>query len=188
MMRIHRYYAVDIVNGPGTRCTLFVSGCEHQCRGCYNQSTWRLDSGVPFTLEMEEQLIADLKDQRIPRQGLSLSGGDPLHPHNVPHIRRLVKRVRRECPDKDIWLWTGYEMAELSAAQREVVDEIDVLIDGRFVEAEKDARLLWRGSRNQKIWYLRQPQGECAEDDAAERHANQRDPQRARREGTVQHQ
>ncbi|HAU5565847.1 TPA: anaerobic ribonucleoside-triphosphate reductase-activating protein [Serratia fonticola] len=188
MMRIHRYYPVDIVNGPGTRCTLFVAGCEHQCRGCYNQSTWRLDSGVPFTLEKEEQLIADLKDQRIPRQGLSLSGGDPLHPHNVPHIRRLVKRVRRECPGKDIWLWTGYEMAELSAAQREVVDEIDVLIDGRFVEAEKDARLLWRGSRNQKIWYLRQPQGECAEEHAAQRHASQGDPQGARREGTVQHQ
>ena len=188
MMRIHRYYAVDIVNGPGTRCTLFVAGCEHQCRGCYNQSTWRLDSGVPFTLEMEEQLIADLNDQRIPRQGLSLSGGDPLHPHNVPHIRRLVKRVRRECPSKDIWLWTGYEMAELSAAQREVVAEIDVLIDGRFIEAEKDARLLWRGSRNQKIWYLRQPQSEGTQDHAAECHANQRDPQGTRRESTVQHQ
>lgn len=188
MMHIHRYYDVDIVNGPGTRCTLFVAGCEHQCRGCYNQSTWRLDSGVPFTLEMEEQLIADLQDQRIPRQGLSLSGGDPLHPHNVPHIRRLVKRVRRECPDKDIWLWTGYEMAALSAAQREVVDEIDVLIDGRFVEAERDARLLWRGSRNQKIWYLHQPQGECAEEDAADSHPNQCDPQGSRRESAMQHQ
>jgi len=188
MMRIHGYYPVDIVNGPGTRCTLFVAGCEHQCRGCYNQSTWRLDSGVPFTLEMEEQLIADLNDRRIVRQGLSLSGGDPLHPHNVPHIRRLVKRVRRECPDKDIWLWTGYEMAELSAAQREVVEEIDVLIDGRFIEAEKDARLLWRGSRNQKIWWLRQPQGEYAEQHAAACHADQRDPQRPCGKGAMQHQ
>ena len=188
MMHIHRYYDVDIVNGPGTRCTLFVAGCEHQCRGCYNQSTWRPDSGVPFTLAMEEQLIADLQDRRIPRQGLSLSGGDPLHPHNVPHIRRLVKRVRRECPDKDIWLWTGYTLAELTAAQREVIAEIDVLIDGRFIEAEKDARLLWRGSRNQTIWYLRQPQRECAEQHAADGHAAEGDPQRARRERAMQHQ
>ena len=155
MMRIHRYYDIDIVNGPGTRCTLFVSGCEHQCRGCYNQRTWRLDSGVPFTLAMEEQLLADLNDTRIPRQGLSLSGGDPLHPQNVPHIRRLVKRVKQTCPGKDIWLWTGYEMASLTSAQREVLPWIDVLIDGRFEEAEKDATLLWRGSRNQHIWYLR---------------------------------
>lgn len=188
MMHIHRYYDVDIVNGPGTRCTLFVAGCEHQCRGCYNQSTWRLDSGVPFTLEMEEQLIADLKDRRIPRQGLSLSGGDPLHPHNVPHIRRLVKRVRRECPDKDIWLWTGYQLAELSAPQREIIAEIDVLIDGRFIEAEKDARLLWRGSRNQNIWYLRQPQGDHAEQYPTASDAQQGYPQRARRECPVQHQ
>lgn len=155
MMHIHRYYDVDIVNGPGTRCTLFVAGCEHQCRGCYNQSTWRLDSGVPFTLEMEEQLLADLQDTRIPRQGLSLSGGDPLHPHNVPHIRRLVKQVRQTCPGKDIWLWTGYRMQELNAAQRAVLVYLDVLIDGRFVEEEKDATLQWRGSRNQIIWQLR---------------------------------
>ncbi len=155
MMHIHRYYDVDIVNGPGTRCTLFVAGCEHQCRGCYNQSTWRTDSGVPFTLPMEEKLLADLQDTRIPRQGLSLSGGDPLHPHNVPHIRRLVKRVRQSCPGKDIWLWTGYRMQELNAAQRAVLIYLDVLIDGRFVEEEKDASLPWRGSRNQILWQLR---------------------------------
>lgn len=155
MMRVHRYYDVDIVNGPGTRCTLFVAGCEHQCRGCYNQSTWRLDSGTPFTLAMEERLIADLQDTRIPRQGLSLSGGDPLHPHNAAHIHRLVKRVRAECPDKDIWLWTGYQRHELHHLQREVLSYIDVLIDGRFIEAEKDPRLLWRGSRNQIVWDLR---------------------------------
>ncbi|WP_312081429.1 anaerobic ribonucleoside-triphosphate reductase-activating protein [Pantoea septica] len=159
MMHFHRYYDVDIVNGPGTRCTLFVAGCEHQCRSCYNQSTWRLDSGTPFTLKHEERLIADLQDRRIRRQGLSLSGGDPLHPHNVPHIRRLVKRVRAECPGKDIWLWTGYQRAELSCAQREVLSYIDVLIDGRFVEAEKDATLLWRGSRNQMIWDLSKERG-----------------------------
>ncbi len=154
-MNIHQYYPVDVVNGPGTRCTLFVAGCEHECPGCYNQRTWRLNSGVPFTIEMEEQLINDLNDRRIPRQGLSLSGGDPLHPANVPDVLRLVRRVRRACPGKDIWLWTGYTLAELSAAQRKVVAELDVLVDGKFIQALKDARLVWRGSSNQVIHYLR---------------------------------
>ena len=154
-MNIHQYYPVDIVNGPGTRCTLFVAGCVHQCVGCYNKSTWRLNSGRPLTVQQEEQLIADLNDTRIPRQGLSLSGGDPLHPANVPEVLRLVKRVRRECAGKDIWLWTGYRLAELTSEQQAVVALINVLIDGKFVASLKDPSLLWRGSSNQVIHYLR---------------------------------
>lgn len=154
-MNIHQYYPVDIVNGPGTRCTLFVAGCEHQCVGCYNKSTWRLNSGHPFTLQMEEQLIADLNDKRIPRQGLSLSGGDPLHPANVTDVLRLVKRVRRDCPGKDIWLWTGYCLADLDAGQRQIAGLLDVLVDGKFEQALRDPALLWRGSSNQVIHYLR---------------------------------
>ncbi len=83
-MHYHQYYPVDVINGPGTRATLFVSGCEHQCPGCYNQSTWRLDGGKPFDEAMSDRVIADLNDSRIKRRGLSLSGGDPLHPANVP--------------------------------------------------------------------------------------------------------
>lgn len=154
-MNIHQYYPVDIVNGPGTRCTLFVSGCVHQCPGCYNQSTWRLNSGVPFTLQMEEQLIADLNDTRIPRQGLSLSGGDPLHPANLADVGLLLLRVRRECAGKDIWLWTGYRLDELSAQQQRVVALVNVLIDGKFIQALKDPALLWRGSSNQVVHQLR---------------------------------
>ncbi|OON39168.1 anaerobic ribonucleotide reductase-activating protein [Izhakiella australiensis] len=154
-MNIQQYYPIDVVNGPGTRCTLFVSGCEHQCPGCYNQGTWRPDGGVPFTIEREEQLIADLKDSRIPRQGLSLSGGDPLHPRNVADVLRLVKRVRRECAGKDIWLWTGYRLEELTEAQQAVVAQLDVLVDGRFEQALKDPGLVWRGSSNQIIHRLR---------------------------------
>ncbi|WP_436893385.1 anaerobic ribonucleoside-triphosphate reductase-activating protein [Siccibacter turicensis] len=154
-MNYHQYYPVDIVNGPGTRCTLFVSGCVHECRGCYNKSTWRLDSGVPFTQAMEDRIIADLNDTRIKRQGLSLSGGDPLHPGNVPEILRLITRVRTECQGKDIWLWTGYRIDELTAAQREVVDRINVLIDGKFVQDLKDPALIWRGSSNQVVHHLR---------------------------------
>ncbi|MEG7471990.1 anaerobic ribonucleoside-triphosphate reductase-activating protein, partial [Serratia marcescens] len=133
-MNYHQYYPIDVVNGPGTRCTLFVAGCVHQCPGCYNKSTWRLNSGQPFTPALEERIIADLNDPRVPRQGLSLSGGDPLHPANVTSILKLVKRVRAECPGKDIWLWTGYRLAELDTQQMQVVDRINVLIDGKFVQ------------------------------------------------------
>lgn len=154
-MNYHNYYPVDVVNGPGTRCTLFVSGCEHQCRGCYNQSTWRLDNGHPFTQEMEDQIIQDLNDTRIKRRGLSLSGGDPLHPANLEAVLKLVKRVRKECEGKDIWLWSGYTLDELSDAQREVVALTDVLVDGKFVQEQHDPSLVWRGSANQVIHYFK---------------------------------
>ncbi|WP_299018037.1 anaerobic ribonucleoside-triphosphate reductase-activating protein [uncultured Photobacterium sp.] len=153
-MNYHNYYPVDIVNGPGTRCTLFVSGCEHQCRGCYNQSTWRLDSGHPFTQEMEDQVIRDLNDTRIKRRGLSLSGGDPLHPANVEAVLKLVLRVREECEGKDIWLWSGYLLGELTDAQREVIALVDVMVDGKYEHEKRDPSLVWRGSDNQMIHYF----------------------------------
>ena len=151
-MNYHRYYPVDVVNGEGTRCTLFVAGCVHQCRGCYNKSTWSLDSGLPFTQSIEDQIIKDLQDTEIKRQGLSLSGGDPLHPQNVPTILKLVKRVKTECNNKDIWLWTGYKLDELTPEQQAVIPYIDVLIDGKFVQEQADPKLLWRGSSNQIIY------------------------------------
>ncbi|AYY82783.1 MULTISPECIES: anaerobic ribonucleoside-triphosphate reductase-activating protein [Proteus] len=154
-MNYHQYYPVDVVNGPGTRCTLFVSGCIHQCRGCYNKSTWSLTSGKPFTQEMEDQIITDLQDSRIKRQGLSLSGGDPLHPQNLSAILKLVKRVKTQCPEKDIWVWTGYLLADLTPEQQEVVNYINVLIDGKFVQELYDPALLWRGSSNQVIHKLK---------------------------------
>lgn len=144
-----------MVNGPGTRCTLFVSGCVHQCPGCYNKSTWRLNSGQPFTQALEDQIIADLQDTQISRQGLTLSGGDPLHPQNVPDVLRLVESIHAECPGKDIWMWTGYLLAELTRAQQQVVALINVLVDGKFVQNLKDPALIWRGSSNQVIHRLR---------------------------------
>jgi anaerobic ribonucleoside-triphosphate reductase activating protein len=154
-LNFHQYYPIDVVNGPGTRCVLFVSGCVHECRGCYNKSTWRLDSGKPFTQEDEDRIIADLRNTVIPRQGLTLSGGDPLHPQNLSAVRQLLLRVQAECPGKDVWMWTGYTLGELSAEQREVVALINVLVDGKFVQELKDPALIWRGSGNQVIHYLR---------------------------------
>lgn len=154
-MNYHQYYPIDVVNGPGTRCTLFVSGCEHECPGCYNKGTWRVSSGQPFSQQMEEQIIRDLNDARIVRQGLSLTGGDPLHPANIAAVLQLVKRVRTECPDKDIWLWTGYQRNELNDGQKQIVELINVLIDGKFLQQRKDPALVWRGSSNQVIHHLR---------------------------------
>ncbi|WP_392565759.1 anaerobic ribonucleoside-triphosphate reductase-activating protein [Utexia brackfieldae] len=154
-MNYHKYYSVDVVNGPGTRCSLFVAGCVHQCRGCYNQSTWPVNSGHPFTQALEDQIIHELQDTEINRQGLSLSGGDPLHPQNIAAVLKLVTRVKQECKNKDIWLWTGYKLDELSADQLQVVKFIDVLVDGKFEQALSDAALVWRGSSNQIIHYFK---------------------------------
>jgi len=150
-MNYHKYYSVDVINGPGTRSTLFVSGCEHQCKGCYNKSTWSLTSGHLYTPELEDRIIQDLNDTRIKRRGLSLSGGDPLHPKNLETILALVKRVKNECLEKDIFAWTGYVLSDLSEAQKEVVNYLDVLIDGKFEQKLYDPELLWRGSSNQII-------------------------------------
>ncbi|ASF13982.1 anaerobic ribonucleoside-triphosphate reductase-activating protein [Shewanella xiamenensis] len=153
-MNYQQYYPVDVVNGPGTRATLFVSGCEHQCRGCYNQSTWDVRSGHLFDKAMEDNIIADLQDTRIVRRGLSLSGGDPLLPANLEGILVLVKRVKAECPGKDIWLWTGYVWNELSDKQRAVLEYVDVLVDGKFEQNLADPSLPYRGSSNQVIRFL----------------------------------
>lgn len=154
-MNYHKYLSLDVLNGEGTRCTLFVSGCEHQCRGCYNQSTWSIDSGHFFDNTLEDKIISDLNDPRILRRGLSLSGGDPLHPANVSVILALVKRIHRECEGKDIWLWSGYRLEQLNEQQKEVLHFIDVLIDGKFEKSLADPGLAWRGSRNQNICRLK---------------------------------
>ncbi|KFD81400.1 4Fe-4S single cluster domain protein [Vibrio paracholerae] len=100
---------------------------------------------------MEDKIIADLKDTRIKRRGLSLSGGDPMHPANLSAVLQLVQRVKTECPDKDIWLWTGYTLAELDDSQQALLPYIDVLVDGKFIQEQADPGLEWRGSANQVI-------------------------------------
>lgn len=159
-MNYSKYYPVDAVNGEGLRATLFVSGCTHGCHGCYNKATWSPTSGQPFNKEMEDRIIADLKSTTVPLAGLSLTGGDPLHEANIHAVLRLCRRVRAECPDKTIWLWTGYTLKDLEEvrfsdkiglARLAILDEIDVLVDGKYIEAEADPELLYRGSHNQLI-------------------------------------
>ena len=168
-MKYHKYYPVDLVNGPGLRSTLFVSGCIHACEGCYNEVTWNPKSGSEFTQELEDRIIADLLSTEVNRQGLSLSGGDPLHPNNLIPIFNLIARVREECPDKDIWLWTGFTLKEiedgvygdvinptkksnLMGLRLSILGMVNVFIDGKFVKELADPRLRYRGSSNQKVW------------------------------------
>ncbi len=147
----------DIANGPGVRVSLFVSGCRHHCKGCFNEETWDFQYGNPYTEETEETIINLLKAGYI--QGLSLLGGEPFEPENQHELVKLLRRVRETYPEKDIWCYSGYlydvDMVPGGRVYTDVTEEmlsyLDVLVDGRFVEAQKDVTLHFRGSRNQRI-------------------------------------
>ena len=138
---------VDVANGPGVRVSLFVSGCRNHCPGCFNPEAWDFHFGKPFTNETEDVIIEALRPSWI--QGLSILGGDPFEPENEAALIPFIRRVREQLPDKDIWIYSGYTFDELEG--RELLRYADVLVDGPFIEAEKDAGLAFRGSRNQRI-------------------------------------
>ena len=145
---------VDVANGPGVRVSLFVSGCTHRCPGCFNPETWDFAFGAPFGEEQLREILTLLDRPYI--RGLSLLGGEPFEPENQGAVLALVRRVRRELPQKDIWCYTGYLYEELAAGQvgehsRDLLEGLDVLVDGPFVEAQKDLKLRFRGSANQRI-------------------------------------
>ena len=146
----------DIANGHGIRVSLFVSGCTHHCKNCFNQATWDFNYGKPFTKETEEEILKALKPDYI--AGLTLIGGEPMETQNQKALLPFVKMVREAFPNKDIWCYTGYVYEELfkeSRARCEVTDEllsfIDVLVDGPYIEAKRNISLKFRGSENQRI-------------------------------------
>lgn len=141
----------DIANGPGVRVSLFVSGCRNHCPGCFNPETWDFGYGEPFTKKTEKEIIKALRPSWI--QGLSILGGDPMEPENHKALLPLLKRIRITCPGKDVWLYTGYTYEQIRDS--EILKWVDVLVDGPFIEAEKDISLAFRGSRNQRIIPLR---------------------------------
>ena len=151
----------DIANGEGVRVSLFVSGCTHHCRGCFNPDTWDFAAGKPFTVGTQDFLMAELAKPWI--QGLSLLGGEPMEPDNQRALMPLLRRVRAELPEKDVWCYTGCvlekDLLTDSRWRTEVTDEllacIDVLVDGPFVESLKDVSLKFRGSSNQRILRLK---------------------------------
>ena len=138
---------VDVANGPGVRVSLFVSGCRNHCKGCFNPETWDFSYGQPFTKETEDEIIEALRPSWI--QGLSILGGDPMEPENRRALLPLLKRIRVFLPEKDVWLYTGYVYETVKDA--EILKWVDVVVDGPFIEAEKDISLSFRGSRNQRI-------------------------------------
>ena len=142
----------DIANGPGVRVSLFVSGCRNQCRGCFNPETWDFDYGDPFLKETEDEIVNALRPSWI--QGFSILGGDPMEPENEAALLPLLVRIREELPEKDIWIYTGYPYEKVKDSL--LLALADVVVDGPFIEAEKDISLPFRGSRNQRIIQLRE--------------------------------
>ena len=152
----------DIANGLGVRTSLFVSGCTHFCKGCFNSEAWSFDYGKPFTKDVEDEIIASLKNGYV--DGLSLLGGEPFEPRNQKALLPFLKRVKEEVPSKNIWCYTGYlfdsELLGESRAKTEYTLEmlklIDVLVDGKFIEELKDISLMFKGSSNQRIIDVKQ--------------------------------
>ncbi len=146
----------DIANGTGVRVTLFVSGCTHRCKGCFNEEAWDFDFGRAFTEETEKELLEALSPSYI--KGLTLLGGEPMEPQNQRSLFPFLKRVKEKHPEKTVWCYSGYTLEQLTGESRarcEVTDEllsmIDVLVDGKFQEELKDISLRFRGSSNQRI-------------------------------------
>ena len=157
----------DVCNGEGLRVVLWLSGCSHKCRGCQNPQTWDVNSGISFDEAAKEELFRELDKDYI--SGLTLTGGDPLFEENLDDVLDLVNEFRLSFPQKTIWLYTGYEwehifdprwyyhpqtQEKLSIGRwrrQQIVSQCDVLVDGRYIDSQRDITLKWRGSKNQNV-------------------------------------
>lgn len=158
-MKYAKIKKCDVANGPGVRVSLFVSGCNHHCKNCFNREAWDFNYGQEFTENEQNEIIEDLKPGYI--TGLSLLGGEPFERTNQEGLVPLIKKVKQTYPDKKIWCYTGFtfdkqilgEMIEKENREstKEMLNNIDYIVDGRFVEELKDPKLRFRGSSNQRI-------------------------------------
>lgn len=147
----------DVANGTGVRVSLFVSGCTHRCKECFNKEAWDFSYGKPYTGKQIEQILKYLQPSYV--AGLSLLGGEPFEPENQPMVWETVRRVRKVYPKKDIWCFSGYlfdrdilgRMCKESEVARNLIQNIDILVDGEFQAEKKDLKLQFRGSSNQRI-------------------------------------
>ena len=147
----------DIANGPGVRVSLFVSGCTHRCKNCFNQEAWDFNYGEPFTGETIDRIVELLRPSYV--KGLTLLGGEPFDPRNQPAVVELLRKVKAELPEKSIWAFSGYLFdrdilpGKLGdpAITREYLSYLDVLVDGPFIEEKKNLSLRFRGSENQRL-------------------------------------
>lgn len=146
----------DVANGPGVRISLFVSGCTHRCPNCFNEAAWDFNYGKPFTQEVINRILEYLKPDYI--AGLTLLGGEPLERQNQLGLLPLLRKVRETYPDKNIWCFSGYlfdkdimeHMLKIWPDTKELLSYIDVLVDGEFIEAQKDLSKRFKGSANQR--------------------------------------
>ena len=150
----------DIANGPGVRVSLFVSGCRHRCPGCFNKEAWDFSYGAPFTADVEDDIVRSSSPSYV--TGITLLGGEPFEPENQKPLLDFLKKYRKEVPDKTVWCYTGFLFEDIISGKvgdpetaKALLGELDVLVDGPFVEAKKDLSLRFRGSSNQRILDVR---------------------------------
>lgn len=146
-MRYNRIRKMDISNGPGVRVSIFFQGCTFHCENCFNKETWDFDGGYEFTDEVINHIIDLCSPSHI--TGLSLLGGEPLHPKNIEGSIKLSKKFKEVYPSKTIWCWTGFTYENIK--NKEIFKYIDVLVDGRFQQDKYDSNLKYRGSSNQRV-------------------------------------
>ncbi|MBQ8301227.1 MAG: anaerobic ribonucleoside-triphosphate reductase activating protein [Clostridia bacterium] len=139
----------DIANGPGVRVTLFVSGCRRHCKNCFNKETWDFNYGNPFEKETMNTIIDALGKEYI--EGFSLLGGEPFEKENRETVLNIVRTVKEKFPNKTIWCYSGFTFEELIDDARNILEYVDVLVDGAFIEEKKNLRLQFRGSENQRL-------------------------------------
>lgn len=149
-MNIAQIRKVDIANGLGIRCSLFVAGCSHHCKGCFNEAYQDFQYGTPFTYELEQEFVTYAKNENV--HGISILGGEPFDQIKDEDLTRLLRRLKKET-DKNIWIYSGYTFEQIieDARKRRILAYCDVLVDGKFVEELKDFKLRFKGSSNQRI-------------------------------------
>lgn len=146
-MKYHKIEKDSVANGVGIRCVLWVSGCSVHCKGCQNPQTWSFEHGNIFDVNAIQTICEELEKSYI--AGLTLSGGHPLEPENIQECTALCVYLKERFPGKTIWLYTGWLWEEIS--HMEIMKYIDVVVDGPYIEDQKDITLKWRGSRNQRV-------------------------------------
>ncbi len=146
-MKYNRIRKMDIANGPGVRVSIFFQGCAFHCKGCFNPETWDFSNGLEFNDLVIDHILELANKPYI--KGLSMLGGEPMHPKNIEGSTKLAKKFKEKFQDKTIWSWTGYNFSDIK--DKEIFKYIDVLVDGQFIESESDPTLKWKGSKNQRV-------------------------------------
>ncbi|WP_373599065.1 anaerobic ribonucleoside-triphosphate reductase activating protein [Paraclostridium bifermentans] len=154
-MRFSKIKDNDIANGLGITMSFWTQGCPHHCKGCFNKETWDYNSGKEFTDKDLNYILTNINKNNIKRD-LSILGGEPLCPENIEGVINLCKEFKRNYPEKIIYLWTGYNIENFNNTQKEILNYIDILVDGKFEEENKNLSIKLRGSSNQRVIDVKQ--------------------------------